>query len=282
MIKLACLLCVSNDVVIYHVYVCLRYPEQGSKTDGWIPLEARRKGEGTYATGAGFHDASGTNEFRGGNMTGRQDQQPCIDCGKYGHRTQKSKKCEKHANFDPATAAKRCTDCARRGHSSLRSKLCPKHAANLPVSTVTGPVDGSAEEVSNQPSPVNDPLTEQIVEDFFVQHEELSSTSDPRTSVGVNAASTSLSLRLPGTLYQVVETELSVSESTHHGNVGTSTETGVESEDHELENILDSVDELLRSILTETASPPSLDQRTAALLPIVVRSLRGRSATTRM
>eukprot|EP00978_Attheya_sp_CCMP212_P014491 scaffold36964_cov71-Attheya_sp.AAC.1 len=26
---------------MYQVYVCLPHPEQGSKTDGWIPLEGR-------------------------------------------------------------------------------------------------------------------------------------------------------------------------------------------------------------------------------------------------
>ena len=211
---------------------------------------ARRKGMGTYATGAGFHDASDNNEFKGGDTTAdknKDQQQPCIDCGEYNHKTSRSKKCEKNGSYDQTTAAKRCPNCNRRGHSSSRSKICPEHpTANLPannVSTVTTPVDGSTELASNRPL-VSAELTEQIVEKIFVQSEESSSstmtTSAQCASVFnqvVNTASTSLSMRL--------DTEFSGTESAHQGNIGTSTERRVESENHDDVIILDSVEELV-------------------------------------
>eukprot|EP00978_Attheya_sp_CCMP212_P043133 scaffold275888_cov39-Attheya_sp.AAC.2 len=92
---------------------------------------------GTYATGSGFHDRSGDNEFQGGATAGggrNKPHHPCIDCGEYDHKTSKSRKCEKNADFDPQTAAKRCSDCKRQGHVLSRSKLCPKHTSNLPIS----------------------------------------------------------------------------------------------------------------------------------------------------
>eukprot|EP00978_Attheya_sp_CCMP212_P046673 scaffold404577_cov71-Attheya_sp.AAC.2 len=132
---------------------------------------AKRKGLGTYRTGAAIHDRSDINEFRG--ATSGAVLQPCIDCGEYDHKTSRSQKCQKNEKFDPTTAAKRCPDCERRGHASVRSKLCPKHAANLPVNNVAAvavPDDRSGRELSELPL-ANARVAEEIVESDLVEKE---------------------------------------------------------------------------------------------------------------
>jgi hypothetical protein len=213
---------------------------------------AKKRGMGTYGSGVGFHDESDINEFQGGAGTRVRggEQQPCIDCGEYDHRSSKSKKCAKSDDFNPAApAAKRCSACNRRGHASSKSKLCPKHTANLPsngVSTTSGPVGGGTDGELEEPS-ATDHSTEQIAENNLVGSVEFSlgivtdfgtvAASD-RASLGgvINTASTIVSERL--------DTEFSVSQSAHYANVGTGTEVRLEFENDTEQNILNSEDDM--------------------------------------
>jgi hypothetical protein len=139
---------------------------------------AKRKGLGTYRSGVAINDRSNMNEFREvtiGAGPPLSEQQPCIDCGEYDHKTSRSKKCEKNEKFDPTTAAKRCPDCDRRGHSSSRSQHCPKHPLNVPANdapTLTGHVDESAQQkylTSHQRTP----MLENKSQEMFLWKEQI-------------------------------------------------------------------------------------------------------------
>jgi hypothetical protein len=127
----------------------------------------------------------------------------------------------------------------------MKSKHCPKHTANLPsneVSTATGPVAGSSEEVSELP-PAHARVAGEIVESDLVEKEKevnfgtVAANSDRESEAVFTATSTSVSERL--------DTEFSVSGSAHDANVGIGTEVTLEFENDTDQNILSSQSDMI-------------------------------------